>query len=114
MRDMKRNPMGLLGLLALIGLLGFVTGKYELFLLFFFAIFGIFLLKGGDERMDRNLNLACRNAFMFIIIDFVLTFSYFTFFTPTIETYKWAFGIGFNGTIVALDLTWIYYQLFGE
>lgn len=110
---MKRNPMGYLGLIGFVSLLGFVTGNYDFFAFFFFGIFGIFLIRGSDDRMNRHLNLACRNAFMFTMIAFTLTFVYISFITPTSD-YKWAFIITLNGTLAVLNLTWVYYQLFGE
>ena len=108
---MHRNPMGYLGLLGFIGLLGFVTGNYGLCAFFSFSIFGLFLVRGTDERIDRNLSRACRNAFMFTLIDLTLTLAYAPFITSTSENSKLALGIAFIGTVAVFVFTWVYHQL---
>ena len=62
----RKNDLGYLGLLGLIGLYGLVNGNF--WLLGFFGYFGFFAMlrgSGNDERNDRNINRACRNAFVF-------------------------------------------------
>ena len=71
---MRRNNLGFLGFLGLLGLLGPYTGNFWLLgFLGFFGFFGMLRKSGNDERNDRNINRACRNAFAFDTV--VATFS---------------------------------------
>ena len=71
---MRKNDLGYLGFLGLLGLLGPLTGDYWLLgFLGFFGFFGMLRGSGNDERNDRNIGRACRNAFAFDTI--VATFS---------------------------------------
>lgn len=102
--------MGYLGLFGFVSLLGFVTSNYRLFLFLPLSIFGLLLVRGTDERLDHNLNNACRNAFMFTIIDLMFTLSYLPLITSTGET-STAFGIAFIGTVAVFVFTWVYHNL---
>jgi hypothetical protein len=66
---MRKNKLGYLGFLGLIGLLWIsrpAAGNYWfLGFLGFFGFFGMLRGRGNDERIDRNINRACRNAFAF-------------------------------------------------
>jgi hypothetical protein len=64
-----RNNLGYLGFLGLTGLLGLVN----VWLFSFFSFFALFAFLKGDERIDRNMGRACRNAFVFDTI--IVTFS---------------------------------------
>ncbi len=66
---MRKNIIGYLGLLGLTGVLGFVN----FWLFSFFSFFALFAFLKGDERFDRNIGRATRNAFIFDTI--VATFS---------------------------------------
>ncbi len=66
---MKTNKLGYLGLIGLTGLLGI----FNVWLFSFFSFFTLFVFLRGDERIDRNVGRACRNAFAFDTI--VITFS---------------------------------------
>jgi hypothetical protein len=71
---MRRNNLGYLGFLGLLGLLGPGTGNFWLLgFVGFFGFFGMLRKSGNDERNDRNINRACRNAFAFDTM--VVTFS---------------------------------------
>jgi len=77
---MLRNNMAYLGLLGFLGLLGLVTGNEGFYGFFgFFGFFSALLGKGTDERIDRNVNRACRNSFVFCTgaSVFVASFIYF-------------------------------------
>ena len=72
MRLMRKNNFGYAGLLGLIGLLGFAN-----FWLFFnFSFFALFAFLKGDERTDRNVGRATRNAFVFDTIVATLSIAY--------------------------------------
>ena len=66
---MRKNNFGYSGLPGLTGLLGFVN----FWLFSFFSFFALFAFLKGDERIDRNIGRATRNAFIFDTI--VATFS---------------------------------------
>ena len=66
---MRKNKLGYLGFLGFTGLLGFVN----FWLFSFFCFCTLFVFLRGDERIERNIGRACRNAFVFNTI--VVTFS---------------------------------------
>jgi hypothetical protein len=74
---MRRNNLGYLGFLGSLGLLGPTVGNYWLLgFLGFFGFFGMLRRSGNDERNDRNINRACRNAFAFDTIVATLSMTY--------------------------------------
>ena len=108
---MHRNPMGYLGLLGFVGLLGLVTGNYRFFLFFPFGVFNLFLIRGTDERLDRNLKTACRNAFMYTLVDLTFTLVYLPLIQPTSRTIERVVGVAFIGTVIVFVSSWVYHQL---
>jgi hypothetical protein len=66
---MRKNKLGYLGFLGFIGLLGLVNS----WMFAFFSFCTLFVFLRGDERIDRNIGRACRNAFVFDTT--VITFS---------------------------------------
>jgi hypothetical protein len=72
--------------------------------------FRVILVRRTDERLDRNLKSACKNAFMFTMMDSVLTLSYLPYITSTDET-SLALGIAFVGTVAVFVSSWVYHQL---
>jgi hypothetical protein len=71
---MKRNKLGYLGLIGLTGLLGIINA----WLFSFFSFFTLFVFLKGDERIDRNIGRACRNAFIFDTIVITISMAYVT------------------------------------
>ena len=69
---MRKNKLGYLGFLGLTGLLGFAS----FWLFSFFSFFILFVFLKTDERIDRNIGLASRNAFIFdtIIATFLIAY----------------------------------------
>jgi hypothetical protein len=64
--------LGYLGFLGLTGLFGLVN-----FWLFFnFSFFALFAFMRADERIDRNIGSACKNAFVFDTIIAVFSIAY--------------------------------------
>jgi len=61
---MKTNKIGYLGFIGLTGLLGLYN--IPLFSLFTFCILFIFLK--NDERMEKNIGVATRNAFIYYVL----------------------------------------------
>jgi hypothetical protein len=74
---MRKNNLGYLGFLGLLGLVGPLTGDYWLLGFFgFFGFFGMLKKSGNDERNDRNINRACRNAFAFDTVVATVAYAY--------------------------------------
>jgi hypothetical protein len=69
---MKRNNLGYLGFLGLTGLLGFAN----FWLFSFFSFFMLFVFLKGDERIDRNIGRASKDAFVFDTIVATLSIAY--------------------------------------
>jgi hypothetical protein len=83
-KTVKRNNLGYLGLLGLLGLFGITTRNYWIFGYFgFFGFFGMLRTSSNDERIDANINRACRNAFAF----FAAVVTLFTVYTLSATTY---------------------------
>jgi xanthine/uracil/vitamin C permease (AzgA family) len=72
--DMRKNKLGYLGFLGFTGLLGVVN----VWLFAFFSFFTLFVFLKGDERTDRNIGRASRNAFIFDTILIVFSLAYVT------------------------------------
>jgi hypothetical protein len=73
-KEMRGNLMGYLGFLGFLGLLGFITDNPGFF--GFFGFLSSMWGRGSDERVDQNVNRACRNAFVFTMAASALLFSY--------------------------------------
>lgn len=69
---MRKNNFGYLGLVGLTGLLGFAN----FWLFSFFSFFALFAFLKGDERIDRNIGHATRNAFVFDTIVAIFSIAY--------------------------------------
>lgn len=112
--DMRRNLVGYLGLLGFMGVLGLVTrhpGFYGFF--GFFGLFSALWGRGTDERVDRNINMACRNAFIFFIIALALFISYMATLQD-LEVVPLAFTVLFAGSLILFVGSFIYYNERGD
>jgi hypothetical protein len=70
---MKTNKIGYLGILGLTGLLGFINpGLFSLFS--FFTLF-VFTIK-ADERIEKHIGQASRNAFIYDTIITIIALTY--------------------------------------
>jgi hypothetical protein len=69
---LRKNKFGYLGFLGFLSLLGF----FNIWLVFLFGFFGFFGMLKEDERIERNINRACRNAFAFDSIIATLAIAY--------------------------------------
>ena len=93
-----KNPLWYLGFLSAVSLLYFVEGKtaFLWFLSFvpYFATYNI-----SDERLERNLGRATRNAFVYTILFGVATIAYI-YLTHSTELFAPAFVILFGGSLL--------------
>lgn len=109
---MRRNLMGYLGFLGFLGLLGLVTDNPGFFGLFgFFGFLSSMWGRGSDERVDQNVNRACRNAFVFTMIASALLFSFIAILRAA-EPFQFAISISilFSGSLVIFVTSFIYYD----
>ncbi len=108
--------LGYLGLLGFLGLLGLITENPGFFGFFgFFGFWSSMWGKGSDERVDQNVNKACRNAFAFSIVASALLFSYIAILRAA-ETFQLAISIAalFAGGLTVFVASFIYYDRFSS
>jgi len=111
---MKKNLMGYLGLLGFLGLLGLVTGNEGFYGFFgFFGFLSAFWGRGSDERVDRNINRACRNSFVFSTLAAVFFIVYIATL-QAIAAFPMAFSILFAGNMILFVASFIYYNERGD
>lgn len=106
---MRKNKLGYLSLLGSIGLLGLVTGNSGFY--GFFGFFGFISMlhgKGSDERIDRNIERACRNAFAFDTVMAAFSIAYMASF-KAVDVWSLALTFPFIG-IVVFGLSYGYYD----
>ena len=105
--NMRKNKIGYLGVLGFLGLLGLITQNSG-----FYGFFGFFGGRGSDERVEKNINRACRNAFIFITITSALSLAYIAAF-KAVEIWPLALSLPFIAIIV-FALFYIYYDRRGD
>lgn len=111
---MLRNNMAYLGLLGFLGLLGLVTGNEGFYGFFgFFGFFSALLGKGTDERIDRNVNRACRNSFVFCTGASAFFIAYIAALRA-IEAFPAALAIVFAGNMIVFVASFIYFNERGD
>ena len=113
-REMRRNLISYLGFLGFLGLLGLFTNNPGFFGFFgFFGFMSSMWGKGSDERIDQNVNRACRNAFVFTMVASALLFSYIAILR-TAEAFQLAVLIAvlFAGGLTIFVASFDYYDRF--
>ena len=111
---MQKNKISYLGLLGFLGLLGIVTGNEGFYGFFgFFGFLSAFWGRGSDERIDSNINRACRNSFVFSTLATVLFIVYIVVF-QAVEAFPMAFSILFAGSMILFVASFIYYNERGD
>ena len=113
-REMRRNLIGYLGFLGFLGLLGLITDNPGFFGLFgFFGFWSSMWGRGSDERVDQNVNRACRNAFVFTMVASALLFSYIAILR-TAEAFQLAMSVAvlFAGSLTIFVASFVYYDRF--
>jgi hypothetical protein len=112
--EMRRNLIGYLGFLGFLGLLGLIADNPGF--LGFFGFFGFLSSmwgRGSDERVDQNVNRACRNAFIFTMVASALTFSYIAILKAA-EAFQLAMSVAvlFAGGLSIFVVSFVYYDRF--
>jgi hypothetical protein len=109
-----RNNMGYLGLIGFLGLLGLITGNSGFYGFFgFFGFFGALGGRGSDERVERNTDRACRNAFVFTTVATSFSLAYIGVF-KAVETYPQLLVLPFVGSMLLFALSYTYYDKRGD
>jgi hypothetical protein len=106
--------IGYLGFLGFLGILGLVTDNPGFFGFFgFFGFLSSMWGRGSDERVDQNINRACRNAFVFTIVASALLFSYIAILKAA-ETFQLALSVAalFAGSLTVFVASFVYYDRF--
>ena len=107
---MRRNAVGYVGLLGFLGLLGLITGNPGYYGFFgFFGFLAALWGRGSDERVDNNVNRACRNAFIFAMVASASFISYMGILRAS-EILSIAFSVAFAGSLILFVASFIYYN----
>lgn len=88
---MKNNPIGYLSVLGLIGVIGLLLGNSWLATFGGFFSFAIAFSDRYDERTERNVNRACRNAFILVVFGYNIVTAIASYLI-TVEPYSEAFA----------------------
>jgi hypothetical protein len=114
-KEVRRSLLAYMGFLGFLGMLGLVTDNPGFFGFFgFFGFWSSMWGKGSDERVDQNVNRACRNAFIFTTVASALLFSYIAILR-TAQAFQLAMSIAvlFAGGLVIFVASFVYYDRFG-
>ncbi|MFH1722546.1 MAG: DUF3796 domain-containing protein [Candidatus Altiarchaeota archaeon] len=107
-----KNMLWYLGFLSLLSLLFLVEGKVGfLGFLGFLPYFSIY--KTGDERIEKNIGRATRNAFIYTILFGSCTLAY-GYLTKNTKILLPAFSLLFGGTLIVCLLSLFYYDKTGK
>jgi hypothetical protein len=111
---MQRNKVGYLGLLGFFGLLGLLTGYSGFYGFFgFFGLLSALWGRGSDERVDTNIDRACRDTFIFTIVASTLFLAYIAALGAQ-GLLTAAFSVVFAGNVVVFVASFIYRDKRGE
>ena len=113
-KQVRRNLIGYLGFLGFLGMLGLITDNPGFYGFFgFFGFWSSMWGKGSDERVDQNVNRACRNGFIFTMVASALLFSYVAILR-TSEAFQLAISIAalFAGSLMIFVASFVYYDRF--
>jgi hypothetical protein len=107
----------LFGFFGFAGFLGFLPGLYYLYVLFMFFFFFAYArppTKEGsilsDERWNRNLTKACRNAFFVFLMPTVINVAFFR----TEDTFLWVTAAIPIAALLGFVASFVYYDAKGE
>jgi hypothetical protein len=111
---MKPNSISFLGILGLLGFLGPLTGNVGYYGFFgFLGFLSAFGGTGSDERLESNINRACRNSFLLITILMSLFLVYVVSYS-VIGLFPLIFAILFVGSMTTFVISFIYYDRRGD
>lgn len=102
------NPPRYLGFLSLLGLLYFVTGNISFICFVAFALY-FTGRKKIDERLQKNMGLATRNAFIYVVLAGI-TLSVYISLVQDNSLFPLAFTLLFSGSIIAHVFSYSFYN----
>jgi len=103
-----KNALWYLGLLTPLSILFFVTGEIGYLGFAAFAVY--FLIYGeNDERLQLNVGLATRNAFLYVVLTGAICVLYINL-TKNISLYPLAFTLLFSGSIIVSVISYAFYN----
>jgi len=106
--NMKKNNLAYLGLLGLTGLLGL----YNTWLFSLFSLFTLFIFIKADERIEKNVGLASRNAFLFYALLSTTLLAYILV-TKTYDTLPLIF-VSLSQGVTIFSVSYAYYNKRGD
>ncbi len=103
-----KNALWYLGFLSPLCLLYFVTGNIGFA---GFAAFAVYFTVYGenDERLQRNVGLATRNAFLYVVFAGAASIIYTTIIKDN-SIFPVAFTLLFSGSIIICVLSYFFYN----
>lgn len=108
-----KNILWYLGFLSLLSLL--YIQNYDSGFLFFlsFILFFFTYLAKKDERIDKNIGRATRNAFLYTMVSSAASIVYINL-KGDFMLYQWAFACVIAGTLGICVLSFLYYDYSGR
>lgn len=104
-----KNALWYLGFLSPLSLLYFVTGEIGYGGFAAFAVYFI-IYEENDERLQSNVGLATRNAFLYVVLTGAISLIYMNI-THNISFFPIAFTILFSGSIIVSVISYGFYNL---
>lgn len=103
-----KNTLWYLGFLSPLSLLYFITGDIGFAA---FAAFAVYFTVYGenDERLQRNVGLATRNAFLYVVFAGAISIIYITLIRDK-SIFPLAFTLLFSGSIIICVLSYFFYN----
>ena len=103
-----KNTLWYLGFLSPLSLLYFVTGNIGFAGFAAFAVY--FTIYGeNDERLQANVGLATRNAFLYVVFAGAIFLIYISM-TKDMSYFPQAFALLFSGSIIICVLSYFFYN----
>ena len=102
------NPPRYFGFLSLLSLLYFFTGNISYICFVAFALY-FTSRKKIDERLQKNMGLATRNAFIYVVLTGITSSTYISLVQNN-SLFPLAFTLLFSGSIIVHVLSYLFYN----
>ncbi|MBN1861022.1 MAG: DUF3796 domain-containing protein [Candidatus Thermoplasmatota archaeon] len=104
-----KNTLWYLGFLSLLSLLYFQNHDSGFLLFLSFILFFFTYLAKKDERIDKNIGRATRNAFLYTMISSDVSIVYINL-EGNLALYQWAFAYVIAGTLGVCVVSFLHYD----
>jgi hypothetical protein len=108
-----KNTLWYLGFLSFLSLLYFENHDPGFLLFLSFILFFFTYLAKKDERIDKNIGRATRNAFLYTMISSAVSIVYINL-QGDFSLYQWAFACVIAGTLGICVVSFLYYDSSGR